>query len=191
MRFWSIIEYANVAYSAATLPLFTSNTIEFNLLENDTLFTSLFREYRIDKVVTTWMFDQSIPICQTAALVLNVLPRLYSCFDPSDQFTNSAIIQYLGHDNTRIKSVGERGQVVFKRKWIPAVLEEVYTGATASAQQPKFRQWINTTATGITIPHYALYWALEAPGVTSAVYTCSGNCRVFAKVFFSLRGFGP
>jgi hypothetical protein len=153
------------ASAGAYAPAFTN-------LPNNTEFSALFDEYRINKVVVKFVPNFTGSDLNPNAS-FNSLPNIYTILDYDDNNTPANLDELLQYPNMKMT----RGHAIHTRIFTPKVCLDV---GGSNAVAPKAKQWLDLSFA--SIPHYGMKWWLDASGVTTGKY------RVFITMYFSCRG---
>lgn len=150
--------------------------VTFGDLPNASEFTSLFDMYRINLVVLKLVPNYTGNDINPSTTVV-VSPNVHSAIDYDDSstagLTVNTLLQYPNHKMTR-------GHQMHIRKFRPAVcLDADGAGSTA----PKWKQWINLSAT--TAEHRGVKLYIEQAG---GISVNSMSFSVFWTVYFSCKG---
>lgn len=139
--------------NAAFAPYQAAQVYALSHLATVTDFSNLFDQYRINKVVTKFWLRID-PSAQTAAAAS--YPKLYMAIDNDDTALLSQQ-EMRERSNTRIKVLYPNRPVTVV--FTPAVLSETYRSAVSTTYSPKWKQWIDMSATDC--PHYALKFNID------------------------------
>lgn len=141
-------------------------------LPNATEFTTLFDEYRINKVVVKFIPNFTGSDMNPNA-TFNSMPNIYSIIDYDDQSTPANLDELLQYPSMKLT----RGNSIHTRVFTPKVSLDVNgTGGVAA----KAKQWLDCAVS--TVPHNGMKYWLDAAGVST------GSYRVFVTMYFSCRG---
>ena len=118
---------------------------------------SLFDNYRIVKILYRWVTWRNSDQANNSS-VKGIYPRVCWCHDFNDSsiITRNAIYQ---RANMKEVYLGDNYQ---KTRWYslnPAALVQMYESATATAYQPKWRQWMDTSDSAA--PHYGIKYNID------------------------------
>lgn len=157
----------------------TENTVTFamNQVNGSSELVSLFDNYRILKVMYRWVITRQ-PDQVTTAANKGVYPRIVWTHDFND---STPITRALIYQRANLKEafMGDNYQ---KTRWYsikPAVLTQMYESGVATAYQPTWRKWLDTSDNAT--PHYAIKYAI------SEAYT-GMNVRMEAKILMECKG---
>lgn len=143
---------------------------------NSTDMTNLFDNYRITRVMYRWVAIRSTDWASTTTLRGYDI-RVTWCHDFNSATTISRLAQ-MQRSNVRECLLN---QTKMTSKWYslkPAVLQQLYEGATTTAYSPKWKQWLDTNDPA---PHYGIL------GTYSELNAGLG-LRLEAKLYFDLKG---
>lgn len=152
-------------------------SLSMSLLPGISDFTTLYDQYRINKVKLSFVPEYSSlgPVDQTAAYPM---PNLHTAIDLDDSaFTGplTELMQYPGYKRTR-------GNATHSRYWTPSVSTEVFRSAVTTSYAPKTRQWLDFAVADV--PHYGLKYFVD-PGPASGT---QWTWQVYLTIYFTCKG---
>lgn len=150
-------------------------TFKLSDLPNYTEFTSLYDQYKINKVQVTF-----IPKINGAMLNAGAqLPVIHSMIDSSDATPPATLAEMM--ENEDVKST--RGNQLHKRYFTPKCQTKLYEGIGTDGYAVSRRNpFISTDDPAV--PHYALKWCIENPVSGGDIYW---YCDVKVKYYLSMR----
>lgn len=147
---------------STTVPTSIAWQFRLNTVSNFAEFTSLYDNYRINKVVVKF-----VPRSTNNAQGANERGNFYSCLDFNDDtaFTAStAVADILERSNVRIT----RSTSVHTRVFTPALSAAAYRAGATFAYSPKFKQWVDMTYPDCA--HYGLKFVIANQDDLDMVY---------------------
>lgn len=160
----------------------TNNSSDFGITftmtdaANSSELTSLFDNYKINRVMYRWVAIRSTDWASTTTLRGYDI-RVTWCHDFNSAVPISRLAQ-MQRSNVREVLLN---QTKMTSKWYslkPAVLTQLYESATTTAYSPKWKQWMDTNDTA---PHYGIL------GTYSELNAGLG-LRLEAKLYMELKG---
>lgn len=148
----------------------------FNMLPNYTELTSLFDQYRINKLV--YRFVPTFSDGSLTASSGTCIPNLHIVKDYDDSTDPTNTTTLMQYPNYQMWPSHKQRSI----KFTPAVLSDFMEGA-GTATGPKFKQWINLANTAVE--HRGIKYYLEqAPGIQASTF----YINIFVYVYFSCKG---
>lgn len=145
-------------------------------IQNAAEFTSLFDNYRINKVMYRWVLRRDPT---QSSVNPGTLPRVSWVHDFNDQLSPAQIQQLRQHANLREAHFSESNM---KTKWYTlncSTLELVYRTALTNATGPQWRKYIDTSL--VDVPHYGIKFLYD--GLYTGV-----NLFLEAKLMMEFKG---
>lgn len=142
--------------SSGTSASFAGYSVNLSQLPNYTEFTTLFDQYRINKVVVKFVPS----FTQDTIGSTEITPNLQSVIDYNDVTTPTATSELLQYQSYR----RTRGNQTHTRVFTPSTLVDI----SDTASSPKWKQWLSTA--NATLPHFGLKVALDATVVAGSAY---------------------
>lgn len=137
---------------------FVNQTNVFRLTDvvNSSEFTTLYDQYRINKVVLELKW--SITEVGLTDVEINNPPILYYLRDYDD---NASLTEDQYMENSRTKSLVLNPNRIYKLVLVPAQLQRVYNGTLSDGYAVKWKQWTDVGDPGV--PHYGMKMGLKYP----------------------------
>lgn len=159
-----------------------AGALNMNLACKTSDLTSLFRLYRIRKVVL-----HLVPRVDTAnsGVTNNFQAMINCCCDPEDDTSPASVADVTAYDNSYSKFVvsGDR----FRYTFYPKVRNTVSNGGITTVNSGSYgmNPWLTLDTAGTSVPHYCLKYVINAVGNTSPT-TVNFNC--FYEYHFDVKG---
>lgn len=148
---------AGLSFSLGQLPDFTD-------------FTSLYDQYRINKVVVKLIPKVTQAVLEGGVAMLNQnLQQVHSAIDYDDVTAPNSISDLTQYQNHRMS----RGNQIHTRVFVPKALTTI--GAVSSA--PKAKQWLDTSTSGIQ--HRGMKLFIPAPNSTGTTLYYDLECTMY------------
>lgn len=156
-----------------------ATTFALNHVQSHLELVNLFDNYRITKVLYRWVVTRD-PSEYSGGTATNkgVFPRIVWTHDFNDQAPLSRANIYQ-RANLKEEFMSETNQVT---KWYtlnPSVLTQMYESSTATAYQPVWKRWMDTSDNAA--PHYGIKYSI------SECYT-GISVRLEAKIYCEFKG---
>lgn len=152
-----------------------SHWFQLNGLVNHTEFTTLYDQYRINKVVLELKWSGAIEDVNERDL--NNPPMLYYVRDYDDA---TALSENEFRENCRTKTLVLKPSKIYKLVIVPAQLHQVYSSVVSSGYAIKWKQW--TDVGNVSVPHYGFKFGVKYPA--NEAY---GTIEVSATYYFSCK----
>lgn len=134
--------------------LLGANQIRFNTVLNSSEFTTLYDQYRIDRVKFTFYLRLD-PAAQVAAN--STYPKLYWARDLDDDTAPTVLNTLRERANCKTRVLTPTRPVVI---WVkPNIVTELYRTAGSTGYSPKFAQWIDMASSDLL--HFGLKYAID------------------------------
>jgi len=139
--------------------------------------TSLFDNYRINRVLYRWVITRN-PDLATGAANKGVYPRIVWTHDFNDQIPISRNLIYQRSNMKEFMASDNK----LASRWYsikPSTLVQIYETSTSTSYGPKWRQWMDTSDNNC--PHYGIKYSYD--NLYAGV-----NLRLEAKILMECKG---
>jgi hypothetical protein len=140
--------------NALYTPLLQANSFNFNQLTGASEFTTLFDQYKIEKIMVKF-FLKIDPSAQSAAGAS--YPKFYWVADHDDDTAAPTLNALREHTKCRVRVMNPNRPVtvIFK----PSILGMRYKTVSTTGYSPMFNQWLDCNDS--TVPHYGIKWGID------------------------------
>lgn len=145
----------------------------FNDIPNNTEFTNLFDQYRINKVVLKW-----VPLANSANAGTQSTTLFYSVLDYTDDTVPTTEQQLVEYASLKITQGLRQHTRIFTPTTLDSLTDD--TGAATYSGNPKIKQWISTSSPNV--PHYGVKYLRPAQPTGQLV-----NYKLIKTFYFSCR----
>lgn len=178
----NVHHYKRTFLASDTLPIgpglyYKGFYFKLSSLPNYTEFTSLYDEYRVNKILVKAIpnFSGSNLGPQGTSSVLQQIPNLHSVIDNDDSTDPTSLNELLQYGNHKMT----RGNRIHSRLFTPAIQMASYEGST-QINVEKYKAWINCANPDVRF--YGVKYALEGSNVTQ------GQFNVYVTMYISCKG---
>lgn len=137
-------------------------SFQLDLLQNYTELTALYDQYKIKWVKLHFDWSPLVPIPYDTANAFSGSgahnPIVYFKRDYDDATAPTEIEMKQSNQTRALRLHPNRNQTIFLR---PAILHQIYEGATATAYAPKWRERLDCA--DVSVPHYGLKMLIKSP----------------------------